>query len=338
MKKIKPASGAPLKVPPAGSEKNEMPSFKSSIPEKEKSLVEIIAVHFEGAERNGRDYKALCPAHDDSNPSLSIGEGEDGRVLVHCHAGCPTEQVLDRVGLQFADLMSSLNSSRKIAKEYDYRDEDGELLFQEVRYEPKGFSVRRPDDYGGWIGNVRGIRRVLYRYPEFVKSDPKKPVYIVEGPKDVDRLIELGFVATCNPFGAGKWLPEYNSCFEGRKVVILSDNDDPGRDHAENVAENLVEVAEAVRIVEFTELPEHGDVSDFLDAGGSELNLYLLEKLPASYVSTLRFRCREVNPNVETKVYGSKKRLNPSSIDSRERNVESVEDILRDDSGGNDEP
>ena len=50
-------------------------------------------------------YVARCPAHDDRSPSLAIKDCDDGRVLVHCHAGCETEDVLSAVGLTFADLM-----------------------------------------------------------------------------------------------------------------------------------------------------------------------------------------------------------------------------------------
>ena len=96
-----------------------------------------------------------------------------------------------------------------IADTYDYTDEDGNFLFQVVRYDPKDFKQRHIGGKGGWIWNLNGVRRVLYRLPELMAADPAKPVFIVEGEKDANRLIQQGLIATTNPMGAGKWLPEY---------------------------------------------------------------------------------------------------------------------------------
>lgn len=52
----------------------------------------------------GGGFMAECPAHADRVPSLSITEGQDGRVLVHCFAGCDTAAVLAAIGLSFSDL------------------------------------------------------------------------------------------------------------------------------------------------------------------------------------------------------------------------------------------
>ncbi|MDP6494877.1 MAG: hypothetical protein QGI09_05565, partial [Dehalococcoidia bacterium] len=98
---------------------------------------------------------------------------------------------------------------RRISATYDYTDEDGTLLFQTVRYDPKDFAQRQPDGKGGWKWNLEGVRRVLYRLPELLGADPSEPVFIVEGEKDVDRLAGLGLVATTNPMGVKKWRPEY---------------------------------------------------------------------------------------------------------------------------------
>jgi len=65
-----------------------------------------------GPRRTGSGWAALCPAHDDGSPSLSIAEGDDGRALVYCHAGCPTAAVLSALGLPFADLMPKEGRAR----------------------------------------------------------------------------------------------------------------------------------------------------------------------------------------------------------------------------------
>jgi len=61
-------------------------------------------------------YIARCPAHDDRSPSLAIKDCEDGRILIHCFAGCETEEVLSTIGLTFSDLMPE-----RIGGEHSYK-------------------------------------------------------------------------------------------------------------------------------------------------------------------------------------------------------------------------
>jgi hypothetical protein len=169
------------------------------------------------------------------------------------------------------------NGSRRIVATYDYRDEQRELLFQVVRYEPKDFRQRRPVRRG-WVSSIQGVRRVLFRLPELLAAPADRPVFVVEGEKDVDNLSGLELLATCNAMGAGKWLPDYNESLRGRYVVILPDNDDPGRNHAEDVARQLNGVAASVSVLELPGLPDKGDVSDWLAAGGTKDQLLELAK------------------------------------------------------------
>ena len=105
---------------------------------------------------------------------------------------------------------------RRIVAEYDYCDEFGALLFQVLRYTPKGFSQRRPDGRGGWIPSVKGVRHVLYRLPAVINA---AIVLVVEGEKDADTATDLGFVATCNAGGAGKWRAEYAEHLRNRLLA-----------------------------------------------------------------------------------------------------------------------
>jgi hypothetical protein len=162
-----------------------------------------------------------------------------------------------------------LSGGKLIVAEYDYCNEHGELLYQACRTEPKGFFQRRPDIQGGWIRNLDGVRRVLYRLPQLLASDASLPVFICEGEKDVDALSGSGLVATTNSGGAGKWNDEYNAALNGRHVVILPDNDEAGKEHAARVAESLKTFAASVRIVNLPNLPYKGDVSDWLSSGGT---------------------------------------------------------------------
>ena len=216
---------------------------------------------FANVKRGGDGWTARCPAHDDEHNSLSIGEGAGGRLLLHCHAGCSFEAVCAAAGIS-----GSLAS--QIVATYDYLDETRALLYQSVRFHPKGFIQRKPSG-AGWAYKLNGVRRIPYRLPELLTADPSERIYIVEGEKDVDTLVSLGLVATTNAGGAGKWRDEYSEHLRGRHVVIIPDNDDPGRKHAEQVAHSLRGVSATISILELPDLPPKGDVSDWLDAGGS---------------------------------------------------------------------
>jgi putative DNA primase/helicase len=228
---------------------------------------------------SGKNHSARCPAHEDRRNSLSVGVGDDRCVLLNCFAGCTPGAIVAALGLKMGDLFPSKNGNRQHSKEYgciaatyDYCDENGALLFQVVRYEPKSFRQRRPDGKGGWIWNLEGVRRVPYHLPELIAADRKRWVFVTEGEKDADALAKLGLVATCNPGGAGKWSnlsAELNPHLTGRPVVVLPDNDEAGRKHARDVAASLLESAKEIRIVELPGLPPKGDVSDWLAAGGT---------------------------------------------------------------------
>ena len=165
------------------------------------------------------------------------------------------------------------NSKPQIVASYGYTDESGNLLYQVVRYEPKDIRQRVPNG-NAWTYSLNGTRRVLYRLPELVASHGI--VWIVEGEKDADRLATLGLVATTAPMGAGKWRPEYSDSLRGRPVIIIPDNDEPGRDHAKAVRNALHDVAASVTIFELPNLPPKGDVSDWLNAGGDKGTLLAL--------------------------------------------------------------
>ncbi|HEX8281896.1 MAG TPA: AAA family ATPase [Pyrinomonadaceae bacterium] len=227
---------------------------------------------------SANQWSARCPAHDDQRNSLSVQATYDGKVLFHCHAGCSYEEIVG--SLYFLPFTSSVsettwtNKAGDIVATYDYCDENGKRLYQVVRYEGKGFRQRRPDSGGGWIWNLKDVRRVPYRLPELLEADPAINVHVVEGEKDADRLWDLGLVATTNSGGAGKWSNEDSEHLRGRPVVILPDNDEAGRNHAEQVARSLQGVAASVRIVPLPDLNVKGDVSDWMDAGGTVERLH----------------------------------------------------------------
>jgi 5S rRNA maturation endonuclease (ribonuclease M5) len=149
----------------------------------------------------------------------------------------------------------------KVVKTYDYQDETGKMLFQVCRKEPKAFSQRRPNGKGGWIWDLKGVQRVLYRLPDVIAASE---VVIVEGEKDADNLAALGFAATTCPMGARKWRDEYNEPLKGKDVVLIPDNDNEGREHMARVGASLNGCAKSLKLLELPNLQSKGDVSDFI--------------------------------------------------------------------------
>lgn len=275
--------------------------------------IDIVRAKLEGISGGGPEYKARCPAHDDDKPSLSIREDRIGNVLLKCHAECHTEKVVQAMGLEMRDLFAQPRQEgqgKHIAVIYNYSDEDGNLLFQTVRYEPKDFRQRRPNGQGGWIWSLNGIRRVLYRLPEVLQAvKAGRIVFIVEGEKDADALAALEFVATCSPMGTGKWRDEYAETFRDAHVVILPDNDEPGRRHANQIARSILPVAKEVRLIELPNLSVKGDVSDWLGAGGNAKTLQRLVN------QTPPLQSAELNDEAEPVDEGKGERGRPSALD-----------------------
>lgn len=212
-------------------------------------------------------WVALCPAHNDQNPSLSLNDTRDGRILAKCHAGCKQAAVI--AALKARGLWPDLppRARRAITARYDYTDEDGQSLYQVVRTEPKGFYQRRPDGHGGWI-NKKNKRQVLYRLREVLEAPI---VFLVEGEKDVETLRAHGFVATTNAGGAqAPWLPSFTEALRGREVILIPDNDNPGRQRVLTIARALLGCAARIVVLE---LEDGKDVSEWFERGHSELEL-----------------------------------------------------------------
>lgn len=222
------------------------------------------------ARRSGSTWMAKCPAHEDSNPSLSIREDGD-KILLHCHAGCSQTDVI--AALKARGLWQTAPPTRTWARQiiahYDYTDAAGELLFQVVRYAPKGFSQRYPDGRGGWIWR-KHPEQVLYRLREVLEAPI---VFVVEGERDVETLREWGFVATTNAGGAkAPWLPQFTEALRGREVILIPDNDQPGRARVLRIARALLGKAALITILD--DLPGYTrDITAWFEAGHSECAL-----------------------------------------------------------------
>jgi len=235
---------------------------------------------------HGNDaYTARCPVHEadgsDHKPSLTVARGDKVDVVLNCHAGCSHAAILAALGIEATGKAgtgrrSAGAGSRRIVAIYPYHGTSGKLIFEKIRYEPKDFRIRHWDASGAEVWRLpRGIEPPLYRQPAVQAAMARgEPIYLVEGEKDADRLAAAGLCATTGYEGAAagsqkpKWRDSYTAALAGADVVLLPDNDGPGRAHMRHVAEALAGSA-LVRWLELPGLPAKGDVSDWLDAGHS---------------------------------------------------------------------
>jgi 5S rRNA maturation endonuclease (ribonuclease M5) len=238
-------------------------------------ILQMVLGKLDGVKQERSYWKALCPAHADSEPSLDVMPGREQPVVLICRANCATDDVLSAIGLTMADICEPQAEKPRgewtprgtATAVYSYCDEAGEILYQVLRAPNKQFPTRIPDSSApsGWSWRLGDTRRVLYQLPALRPAiDAGQVIYVVEGEKDVHSVMRAGQVATCNPHGAGKWLPEFSEMLRDANVVIVADADKPGRAHAHQVADSLAGIAASVEI---REAAEGKDVTNHLEAG-----------------------------------------------------------------------
>lgn len=229
-------------------------------------------------------WAARCPCrNDDDSPSLSVGEGPNGELLMTCHYGdpCSFHEILDAMNLSGKevsvrkkehDLQKPATKKRKLTTVYPYEDEMGNLLYEKLRYVTedgkKSFGYRRPDpdNPGSFIYNAAGVRKVLYRLPEVMKAlVDEETIWLVEGEKDANTLAERGLCSTTMASGAGHWEQDYTEILAAAKFVeIIADNDETGRKHALSVRELIQGAGGSCRV---RVSPFGKDITDHINAG-----------------------------------------------------------------------
>lgn len=244
------------------------------------TLQEIIG-HFKVSRKiSNTSYQCKCPVHSDKQASLTISE-ERGKILICCHAGCDTKEVLAAVGLTFADINENpekpaytwrdrleRSQDKKIETLYHYKDENGKYLYTKVRFEGKVMRYLTIDEVNDRYnyGKPKGSE-TLYNLPDLIKGVREGyPVYYVEGEKDVNTLKAMGMIAT-TAGSANDWKKEYARFFTGAKVVILTDNDESGMNLKDDIVKDLKHYAHSVKWC-ITSKAEKGDVTDYIKKEG----------------------------------------------------------------------
>jgi hypothetical protein len=160
--------------------------------------VEVILARLTGIQKQkSNEWIALCPGHEDHDPSLLVTRCDDGKVLVHCRAKCFTPMVLRALHLTLADLHADIQAV------FDYHRADGTLAYQIVRQQKPGqkkaFSARQWSGEGQTYSKVPPEIRLPYRLPQLAG---RTHIAYVEGEKCADAVWRVGFPATTHPFGA----------------------------------------------------------------------------------------------------------------------------------------
>ena len=244
---------------------------------------EEVLSHFKIQNRYRDKAQCICPAHQDKEASLTISRGDKGTVLF-CHARCPTEKILNTVGLKMTDLFDEpLQKSnerwrsfvegreqRQIESVYEYVDLSGQYAFTRLRLAGKKFIYGRMEGDRFRYG-LNGVKREdipavycngLSKLKKAISDGAR--VFYAEGEKDVNTLNSRGLIGvTCG--AAGDWNPDCAALFSGADVVVLADNDSSGKESARKIEKDLRKVARSVKVVVPTPDIEKGDVSDFFE-------------------------------------------------------------------------
>ncbi len=200
-----------------------------------------------------------------------MSAGSDGTILCKCFHGCTSAEIVAALGLQLSDLFPKKEKSPTFVSErkHIYADETGRPLARKTIKKLSDGNKKtlwERTENGTYKAGLNGLKLPLYHLPALL-SDLQSTVFLVEGEKDVETMERMGFLATSSPNGAGaKLTPEHIETLRGRSVVILGDNDEPGRNHMTRTVNQLCGVASEVRVIQpealLPGLEEHGDVSD----------------------------------------------------------------------------
>lgn len=184
------------------------------------------------------------------------------------------EDLASMLHIQAEEKPTIVKSSRN-----DYFEDTGKLEYYKQRLDlsngKKTFCFYMPD---GKKGLVEGQQHYLYNLPEIIKYRTSRNIFICEGEKCVDALKGIGLVATSTDTGAGKWDTSYNKYFQDASVIVLTDNDEPGRKHGELIAKNLKPIAKSLKVILLPGLKPKGDVFDWLQDGHTKAELIEIVK------------------------------------------------------------
>lgn len=285
--------------------------------------------------KSGDGYTALCPAHSDNNPSLSI-KLEKELILVHCHAGCSFEEIVAAMGLSKSDFFvpkpkkttrkANTTNSGDVVKQtiYPIYDKDGELIAEHFRKDlPDGnktFFWRSNGKYG--LGGLASKDLPFYHLLDLISAPQGSRVIVVEGEKACDALKKRSLLAVATVSGS-KVTPSDKILqpLLDYQIVTWPDNDASGRVHMQQISQALLKLGlDEVRMIEWKDAPEKGDAADFVGTDEelerliSEAPAYISEAEPIFQQSPLRSDTGNVEKQTsqETELKDDKERIDAS--------------------------
>ena len=240
--------------------------------------------HFKVSTRYGNKVQCFCPAHRDEQASLTVTKGKKC-TLFHCHAGCTLEDILSAAGLEKKDTFYDTEpqrsnwrayvesrEKRRIEAVYNYVSYNGQYAFTKIRLEGKkllyGILKNERFSYGLPRNTPRKSLKAIYGSVQALNKaiSESKPIFIVEGEKDVDTLMKQGYIAFTYG-GVNDWQADFAELVEGADVVILADNDEPGKAVANTILRDIQSVVKSAKIIiPMPDIPK-ADISDYFQAG-----------------------------------------------------------------------
>lgn len=284
-----------------------MVRIKSRTTETEIDSAAQLARLLDGREISPGQFMALCPAHNDQNPSLAIKQGSQ-RILLYCHAGCKYQAVIEALeergtsldprmtfkrGKRLPDGISSEWDGKNYVSRWDYRNADGETVGHVVRYE-SGTGEKEIIPYfkkenGRWkAGFAKEIKdnRPLYNLHKICQASDEEEIWIVEGEKCADALVRIGVVATTSPGGSNAPTKTDWATLASCRIVIWPDKDQAGKVYAANVLRMLLDTGDSdpnidIVDVDQLDLQDKGDVYDWIEKGHGRTDILYIPRRPA---------------------------------------------------------
>jgi 5S rRNA maturation endonuclease (ribonuclease M5) len=235
-------------------------------------------------QENG-DITICCPFHDDSTPSCSVSPNKRCFYCFGCkEKGTLTQLAMKLRGISKGEAIQQRAAVAQLQVEYhdpdskaeaiySYRDSQGNLVKQVLRYPGKKFAQRQYTP-SGLVWDIRGVKPLLYNLPnlEFART-----IVITEGEKDADRVTNLKLldatrseiVATTSG-GSDTWSDKLAERLCGKHVIVMPDADVAGQGYKEQIIGSLKKREIPHCIVTFE---GYKDVSDYLDAGHTQAQL-----------------------------------------------------------------
>lgn len=259
-----------------------------------------------GGKRAGSQFIACCPAHDDSTPSLTIRDGDDGRILVYCHGGCSNTDVIHTLktmdlwpvssqGQDYPRFVPSPRGGKTPATFHNLESLIPFLAkrgFDRVFHYPlangipwgmvridmsngkKTFRVWHQAKDGKIVMAKPPVQKLPLYHADQLPDDKTIPIWIVEGEKCVEALAGLCVPVVSSANGAGSARHSDWSVLDGRPVIVWPDNDQAGRKYLDEVKACVFKRVSKLDIVsvDSLDLNEGEDCADWIADGNSDLD------------------------------------------------------------------